>query len=130
MKAQWNKYPNFSKEEFDCKETGENDMQHEFMEKVQELRTAYGKPMVVNSGFRSYEHSIEKRKPNKDGTHPLGLASDFKVDRGDAYLLTKLAFEFGFTGVGWKQHGGGRFVHLDIAPSTNTRIRPTVWSYR
>lgn len=33
----WSKYPNFKQSEFDCKETGENDMQPEFMDKLQAL---------------------------------------------------------------------------------------------
>lgn len=49
----WSKYPNFSKREFDCKETGENEVQARFMDKLQALRTEYGKPMVITSGYRS-----------------------------------------------------------------------------
>lgn len=58
----WSKYPNFSKREFDCKETGENRMTVEFMDKLQELRTRYGKPMRITSGYRSPQHSIEAAK--------------------------------------------------------------------
>ena len=129
MKAQWNLYPNFSKEEFDCQQTGENEMQHSFMSKLQALRTAYGKSMLITSGFRSYNHSIEKKKPKKNGAHPTGLAADIGVAREDAYKILKLALELGFTGIGISQKGGSRFIHLDTIESNPDQPRPTIWSY-
>ena len=125
----WNDYDNFSKSEFDCKHTGKNEMKKVFMDKVQQLRTLYGKPMVVTSGYRDYSHPVEARKSKRNGTHPLGLAADFEVDRQDAYRLAKLAFELGFTGIGFKQKGSRRFIHLDVAKSSSLRVRPTIWSY-
>lgn len=122
----WNKYPNFSKEEFDCQETGENEMKPEFMEKLQELRGKYNKPMIISSGFRSVNHSIERRKP-KSGSHTTGLACDISVSGSDAFKIVSLAFELGFTGVGINQKGSNRFIHLDIAKIGF--YRPTVWSY-
>ena len=55
MKANFDLYPNFSKAEFDCKHTGKNEMKHSFMSKLQALRTAYGKPMIISSGLRVSE---------------------------------------------------------------------------
>ena len=130
MEAQWNNYPNFTKEEFDCQQTGVNKMQHSFMAKLQALRTAYGKPLRITSGYRDYEHSIEKRKPKKNGAHPTGKACDISIDRGNAYELLKLALELGFTGIGFKQHGGGRFLHLDTIENNADQPRPTIWSYK
>lgn len=125
----WNDYPNFTKEEFDCKETGENNMQPEFMQHLQNLRELYGKPMRITSGFRSVNHSIEKRK-KRAGAHTTGQAVDIAVDRTDAHRLLELAFDYGFTGIGIQQKGGGRFIHLDtIEPDTEGFIRPTIWSY-
>jgi hypothetical protein len=37
----WNDYPNFSKEEFDCKHSGKNEMKPDFMDMLQDLRTKY-----------------------------------------------------------------------------------------
>lgn len=127
MKARWNAYDNFSKEEFDCKHTGKNEMQHEFMEKLQELRTIYGQPMRITSGFRDKTHPIEARKATS-GAHTTGLACDIAVDRGNAYRLLVIALELGFTGIGIQQKGSGRFIHLDIAEGSNF-LRPTIWSY-
>jgi len=36
----------------------------------------------------------------------------------------------GITGLGVKQHGDSRFIHLDTLDSEPHRPRPTVWSYK
>jgi zinc D-Ala-D-Ala carboxypeptidase len=119
----WSQYPNFSKSEFRCKETGENGMQPEFMALLQQLRNRYGKPMLISSGYRSPRHSIEARKAQA-GTHAQGIACDVAVSGADAQLLVKLALDLGFTGIGVSQKAGGaRFIHLDTAP------RRAIWSY-
>ncbi len=68
--AKWDLYPNFSKEEFDCKHTGKNEMKHSFMAKLQALRTAYGKPIAISSGFRDYTHPAESKKKAKKRGSP------------------------------------------------------------
>lgn len=122
----WSDYPNFSKAEFDCKHTGKNEMKPEFMDKLQKLRTAYGKPMKISSGFRDRTHPIEARKATS-GAHTTGLACDVAVQGADALRLIHLAGLYGFTGIGVQQKGAGRFIHLDCC--TDGFPRPTVWSY-
>lgn len=128
--AQWGLYENFSKEEFDCKHSGKNEMKHSFMLKLQQLRTAYGKPMKITSGFRDYSHPVEAKKERKNGAHPTGKAADIAVDRQNAYEVLKLAMELGFTGIGVKQHGSGRFLHVDTIEGSPEQPRPTIWSYK
>lgn len=123
----WNDYPNFKASEFDCKHTGLNRMQPEFMDLLQALRTRYGKPMIITSGYRDPMHPVEARK-GSPGTHTLGLAADVACHGADAHQILRLALDMGFTGVGVNQHGASRFIHLDIA--TAPFSRPTVWSYR
>ena len=122
----WNDYPNFSKAEFDCKHTGRNEMKPEFLEKLQELRNMYGRPIIISSGYRDPTHPIEARKASP-GTHSLGLACDIRCDGKSAYYILKYAFALEFTGIGVKQHGTGRFIHLDIA--AHPFARPNLWSY-
>ena len=117
----WGLYPNFSKEEFDCKETGENEMQEDFMVDLQILRSAFGKPMTITSGYRSILHSVERNKPNGGGTHTQGIAADIAVFGQDRYKLVRLAMDFGFTGIGVHKS----FIHLDRRPTENT----TMWGY-
>jgi len=121
----WSKYPNFTKKEFDCQETGENQMQESFMDKLQALRTAYGAPMRVTSGFRDPRHSIEVSK-SAPGVHTRGCAVDIACGGQDAYEIMKIALELGFTGIGVQQRGSSRFLHLDTYTGDP---RPNVWSY-
>ena len=125
----WNDYPNFSKDKFDCKHTGKNEMTHSFMSKLQALRDVYGKPIIVSSGYRDYTHPAEANKPKKNGAHPTGKAVDIKIAGAEAYELIGLAINMGFTGIGINQTGSGRFIHLDTIESNPLQPRPTVWSY-
>jgi zinc D-Ala-D-Ala carboxypeptidase len=121
----WSRYPNFKKSEFDCSHCGKNEMQPDFMAALQSLRTSYGKPMRITSGYRCPQHPIEAKKA-APGAHASGRAADIGVEGRDAFLLLKLAFAQGFTGIGVQQKGAGRFIHLD---TVITGPRPNVWSY-
>lgn len=123
----WNKYPNFLRHEFECSETGECEMHPEFMERLQALRTALGKPVIINSGYRSKRHSIERAK-DKPGAHTTGRAADIRVSGADSYRVLALAIDYGFCRIGINQKGdhASRFIHLDDNP---TFPNPVIWSY-
>jgi len=121
----WSKYPNFTADEFKCSHCGVNAMKPEFMAKLQALRTAYGKPMTITSGYRCPQHPIEAKKI-KPGAHASGCACDVRVEGQDAYRLLKLALVAGFTGIGVQQKGAGRFLHFDTLEGGT---RPNLWSY-
>lgn len=121
----WSKYQNFSAKEFDCSHCGKNEMQPDFLQKLQTLRSVYGKPLRITSGYRCPAHPIEAKKA-KPGAHASGCACDIGIDGPDAHRLLKLAFAAGFTGIGVQQKGSGRFIHLDTLEGG---LRPTVWSY-
>jgi uncharacterized protein YcbK (DUF882 family) len=111
MKAQWDKYPNFTKSEFDCKATGENNMQHEFMEKLQAIRKDFGRGITVTSGFRSVKHPIEARKTHSNGEHTQGFCADIMCITGaDRFTLINLALKHGITRIGVAK----TFLHLGI----------------
>ena len=121
----WSSYQNFSAKEFDCSHCGKNEMQPDFLQKLQALRSVYGKSMRVTSGYRCPDHPIEAKKA-APGAHASGCACDIGVEGQDAHRLLKLAFAAGFTGVGVQQKGSGRFIHLDTLEGGP---RPNVWSY-
>jgi zinc D-Ala-D-Ala carboxypeptidase len=121
----WSKYPNFSEEEFRCKHTGLCEMQPATMARIQRLRTLYGKPLRVTSGYRHSTHPVEAAKP-APGVHTQGRAVDLAVEGVDAFQVVRLALRLGFTGIGVQQKGPGRFIHLDDSPGP---LRPRVWSY-
>lgn len=111
MEAKWELYPNFSKAEFDCKHTGENNMQHEFMQKLQRIRQVFGKPLTITSGFRSKRHPIEARKTNSNGEHTQGNCADIAcTNSADRYQLIQLALANGITRIGIAKN----FLHLGI----------------
>ena len=113
-------YKYFSIEEFNCQETGENEMVEEFIHKLDELREACGFPFKITSGYRSPNHSIEKRK-SKPGTHARGIACDIYVSGGSQrHTIIKEAMRLGFTGIGVAK----TFIHVDIRETT-----PVAWQY-
>ena len=107
-------YKYFSIEEFNCQQTGENEMVDEFIHKLDELREACGFPFKITSGYRSPSHSIEARKA-KPGTHAQGIACDIYVSGGaQRHTVIKEAMRLGFTGIGVAK----TFVHVDIRDTT------------
>lgn len=122
--------PYFKKSEFDCKETGENNMRPEFMNELLKLRRLYDKPMIINSGYRSARHSIEIKKGHANGEHVQGLCADIRCNGSQAFELIKIIFEnrLKFNRIGISQKGSsGRFLHIGIgSPALPSN---TVWSY-
>tara|TARA_R110000796_G_scaffold7861_6_gene26523 strand:- start:1968 stop:2309 length:342 start_codon:yes stop_codon:yes gene_type:complete len=110
----------FDISDFDCQETGNNEMCQKFLNKLDELRHNTGFPFVIKSGYRDPSHSIELRKL-KPGTHSEGIAADVRIRNGaEGYRLAYEAFKAGFTGIGIAK----TFIHVD------TRIGPPViWIY-
>ena len=120
------RWPNFSPDELRCKHTGALQMEAEFLDRLQRLRRAIGKPLRVTSGYRHPTHPVEARK-KAPGTHSKGCAVDIGCDGRLAHEILKEAFAAGFTGIGVSQKSGGaRFVHVD---SWEEGSRPNAWSY-
>ena len=110
----------FKLSDFDCQETGNNEMSEEFLEKLDELRHKCGFPFIITSGYRDKTHSIEARKA-KAGTHAQGIASDIRINNGnEAYDIIKNAQSMGFNGIGVAKS----FIHVDIRKGM-----PVIWSY-
>lgn len=110
----------FDLSEFNCKETGENEMSEEFIHKLDGLREACGFPFTITSGYRSESHSVEARKA-KPGQHTMGIACDIAVSNGvQRMTIVKTALEQGFTGIGVAKG----FVHVDTRDTT-----PVLWCY-
>jgi zinc D-Ala-D-Ala carboxypeptidase len=122
----WGKYPNFKPSEFACQHCGAEGIQERLLDKLQAMRTKYGKPMRITSGYRCPSHPVEARK-STPGAHALGLAADVGVEGAEAYRILQIALELGFTGIGVQQKGSGRFIHLDVREGELPG--PVVWSY-
>ena len=123
------RWPNFSFTEMACSETGECAMDETTMDRLQLLRSHYGSPLTITSGYRSPRHSIEAAKA-APGTHAKGRAADIACAGADAFEILTEALVVGFTGIGVQQKGEHRFLHLDdLGPGEHTVPRPAIWSY-
>ena len=110
----------FKLSDFDCQETGNNEMSEEFLDKLDDLRHVCGFPFIITSGYRDPSHSIEARKA-KAGTHARGIASDIRINNGnEAYQIIKHAQSMGFNGIGVAKS----FIHVDIRKGM-----PVIWCY-
>ena len=113
-------YKYFSIEDFNCSETGENNMSVDFIMDLDELRERCGFPFIITSGYRSVKHSREAHKPS-GGTHTKGIAADIKVSGGaQRYKVIQEALMMGFTGIGV----ANTFIHVDERTTT-----PVIWNY-
>lgn len=125
--------PHFSREELQCKcGCGRMEILASFLDKLEDLRVAYGKPMTIGSGYRCPQHDQVVSNNGPDGPHTQA-AVDVLVAGADAHLLLQHAMMIGFTGLGLRQKGdhSGRIIHLDDLPANTTphHPRPRVWSY-
>jgi hypothetical protein len=128
MVEDWDDYPNFSAGEFMCPASGESRMQKSTMDKLQALRTEYGKVMRIarGGGYRSAEYSSDELS-----AHRIGHGVDPLIPAEDVDLIVKLSYKHGFTGRGIKNSGGSTRLHLDDAPAhLPHRPRPWLWTYR
>jgi len=104
-----NEFKFFSTKEFDCKETGKNEMSIKFLHRLDELRGNCGFPFKITSGYRSKEHSAEVHKKTP-GQHVLGVAADIAVSNGtQRRKIVEEALKMGFKGIGVSSS----FVHVD-----------------
>jgi uncharacterized protein YcbK (DUF882 family) len=111
----------FSIDEFECSETGYNEISVEFVTRLDELRELAGFGFNITSGYRSPMHSVEAKKPNGPGQHTLGIACDIAVNGGNQrFTIIEHALDLGFTGIGVAK----TFVHVDTRQTT-----PVIWSY-
>lgn len=110
----------FKLSEFDCAHSGENRMDLEFLERLDELRHRCKFRFTVTSGYRSPDHPIERAKETP-GTHARGIAADIYVANGvQRRRIIEEALKMGFGGVGVADN----FVHIDMRDTT-----PVIWTY-
>lgn len=123
-------WPHFAPRELADKNSGSIVVETDFLDRLERLRVAYGRPMIINSGYRTPEHNAIVSTTGEDGPHTTGRAVDVRVYGSYALDLIRRALDFGFTGVGVAQNGSmtSRFVHLDDLDAP-AYPRPTIWTY-
>ena len=100
---------NFNLREFQCRCCGLVKLCPRLLAKLQALRDAWGRPLVVTSGYRCNPHN-KTVGGAVASLHLRGLAADIAVSPGNQRHLLELALKIGFTEI--IPGGGGNYVHL------------------
>ena len=108
------RWPDFSPAEIACRGSGKLKLHPQALDTLQALRGRLGKPMIVNSGYRSPEHNRAvggaPRSKHMDGT-----AFDISMANHDPVAFEAAAREVGFLGFGTYPRSG--FMHIDLGPA-------------
>jgi len=119
----------FTYDELACRcGCGRMEFSDSFLVRLEELRVAFGKPMIITSGYRCPEHNAKVSHTGKTGPHTIG-AVDVGIAGPDAYMLVLLAMQLCFSGIGVSQRGKVRFIHIDDLQAPEYP-RPRIWSYQ
>ena len=112
-----------------CDSTGE-EMDHYFMSAIELIRERCGFPFIVTSAYRCPEYNAQISN-GIYGAHTLGKAMDILVRGRDAFEVLYQAYNLSgrMTGIGIKQKGTHRFIHLDNVTGDEKIPRPMIWSY-
>ena len=116
-KSEW-RWKNFTPKEIACKGTGEIIINEDALDCLQYARELYGKPMVINSAYRSISHN-KSIGGSKNSRHLNGSAFDIKCAPEDRDELIRVLRAAGFTGIGRYN----TFVHADSG-------REREWDFR
>lgn len=103
-------------------------MDQKFMEKLVKFRELVGFPLPVTSGFRCPKHNYDvSHKTSFTGPHTTGKAVDIQVSHERASRVIRASLNFGFMGIGIRQHGEHhkRIVHIDMIQ----RPYQQIWTY-
>jgi len=113
------RWPSFSPAEIACRGTGKLMVDERAMDMLQALRTNLGKPMILNSAYRSPEHNRSVGGATRS-KHMDGIAFDCRMDNHDPQVYMAAAREVGFKGIGEYARRG--FCHVD-ARKTKTPVK-------
>ena len=108
------RWKSFSPAEIACRGTGKVKLHPEALDKLQALRDRLGKPLIVNSAYRSPEHNRAVGGATRS-KHMDGTAFDIAMGNHDPVAFEKAARAVGFLGVGYYPRSG--FIHIDLGPA-------------
>ena len=112
------RWPHFAPAEMACRGTGELLIDEALMDVLQATRIAIGRPMRINSGYRSPLHNRRIGGAQKS-FHVRGMAADIALNGLDPDHLVRVALAHGAGGVGLYN----TFRHLDVGPVRRWDLR-------
>ena len=99
----------------------ENNMNVDFLAKLDEAREYANIPFIINSAYRSPEHPLSIKNPSS--SHIKGLAVDISAkDSIDRFLILDALLAVGFSRIGVSDS----FIHVD---SDIDKAQNVVWTY-
>jgi zinc D-Ala-D-Ala carboxypeptidase len=100
----------------------EENMDANFLNKLDEARERAGIPFVINSAYRTPEHNAKiGGKPNS--SHLKGLAVDISVTNSrQRFIVLNALLEVGFTRIGIAD----TFIHVDLDSGKSKEV---IWTY-
>ena len=110
--ADW-RWPSFSPGELACRGTGQLVIDEPSLDKMQALRNLLGKPMIVQSAYRSPAHN-KAVGGAKHSQHLYAKAYDISMSNHDPEAFEEAARAVGFTGFG--SYVKQNFMHIDTGP--------------
>ena len=115
---------NFNSNEFDCHGVNccnETYIDSELVDILQEIRTHFGKAVIINSAYRCATHNANVGGASKS-KHRSGMAADIVVKDVEPKEVAKYAESIGVKGIGlYETTKDGYFVHID------TRANKSFW---
>lgn len=116
-KSEW-RWPNFSPQEIACKGTGSVLVDPDALDRLQALRTALGRPLIITSAYRSPSHNRNVGGAT-NSMHLQGRAFDVVMSNQNPSQFEAAAQALGFLGIG--HYPASNFMHID------TRSEPERW---
>ena len=114
----------FNYDEFDSPDelgSGKH-MDQDLLDMIDRARALYGKPIVVNSGFRTKDHN-KKVGGVSSSSHLKGLAIDVACVRSkDRFEMLTALLEVGFNRIGV----ASTFIHVDVDKNKSQNV---IWTY-
>lgn len=100
----------------------EENMNADFLNKLDEAREIANIPFIINSAYRSPEHNAKiGGKPNS--SHIKGLAVDISVTNSrQRFIVLNALLNVGFTRIGIAD----TFIHVDL---DNEKSKDVIWTY-
>jgi len=114
-------YKNFTPQEIACRGTGKLIANHAALAKLQALRDLLGRPLIINSAYRSPEYNATLTGAAPNSEHLKGGAFDISMSNQHPIEFEAAAKKVGFTGFGY--YPDSNFIHVDIG-------RPRTWGNR
>ena len=99
----------------------EENMNVDFLAKLDEAREYANIPFIINSAYRSPEHPLSIKNPTS--SHIKGLAVDISVnDSRTRFIILNALIKVGFNRIGIAD----TFIHVDLSVD---KAQQVIWTY-